>query len=109
MQDKDTQGKFLHGSRCQVAEARSAVRHVYKEFFKGSVERNMEMELGQRHKDETRNAIKNHIMRPFYVIFYDPREGKLDSFFTFRESEKTQKKTPGSTFFVVSPICSKKG
>jgi hypothetical protein len=46
VQDKDTRGKFLHGSRCQVAEARSATRIAYKECFKGFVERNMEMTLG---------------------------------------------------------------
>jgi hypothetical protein len=46
---------------------------------------------------------------PFYVNFYDPREGKLGSFFTFRESKKMQNKTPGSTFFGVSLFGSKKG
>jgi hypothetical protein len=48
LQEKDTQGKFLHGSRCQVAEARSVARLAYKECFKGSIERNMELALGQR-------------------------------------------------------------
>jgi hypothetical protein len=28
---------------------------------------------------------------PFHVNFYEPREGKLGGFFTFRESEKMQK------------------
>ena len=46
---------------------------------------------------------------PFYVIFYDPREGKLGHFFMFRESGKMQKKTLGSTFFRVSLVDSKKG
>jgi hypothetical protein len=50
VQEKDTRGKFLHGSRCEVTEARSATRLAYKECFKGSVERNMELELGQRRK-----------------------------------------------------------
>jgi hypothetical protein len=47
--------------------------------------------------------------KAFHVNFYEPREGKLGGFFTFRESEKTKKKTPGSTFFAISPIGSKKG
>jgi hypothetical protein len=46
---------------------------------------------------------------PFYVNFYEPKEGKINSFFKFRESEKTQKKTPGSTFFGVILVISKKG
>jgi hypothetical protein len=46
---------------------------------------------------------------PFYVNFYEPREGKLGTFFTFRESEKRQNKTLGSTFFVVCLVGSKKG
>jgi hypothetical protein len=54
VQDKDTRGKFLHGSRCQVIQARSVVRIVYKECFKGSVESNMKPALGQRRKYETR-------------------------------------------------------
>jgi hypothetical protein len=53
VQEKDTRGKFLHGSRCQVTEERSATRLAYKECFKGSVESNMELTLGQRCKDET--------------------------------------------------------
>jgi hypothetical protein len=28
---------------------------------------------------------------PFYVNFYEPREGKLGGFFMFRESEKNVK------------------
>jgi hypothetical protein len=86
VQEKDTRGKFLHGSRCQVAEARSATRLAYKACFKGSVERNMEPTLGQRHRDA--NVIKQDTMRPLPCNFYEPREGKLGSFFTFRESEK---------------------
>jgi hypothetical protein len=69
VQDKDTWGKFLHGSRCQVTEARSVVRLAYKEFFKGLVERNMESTLGQRYKDETRNAIKHDTGRPLLCKF----------------------------------------
>jgi len=46
---------------------------------------------------------------PFYVFFYEPGEGKLGSFFMFRESEKTQKKNPGSRFFGDSLVGSKKG
>jgi hypothetical protein len=42
VQENDTQGKLLHGSRCQVADARSATRLAYKACFKGLVERNME-------------------------------------------------------------------
>jgi hypothetical protein len=80
------EGKFFHGSRCQVAEARSDTRLTYKACFKGSIERNMEPTLGQRHKDE--NAIEKDTMRPLQCIFYKPKEGKLGSFFTFRESEK---------------------
>jgi hypothetical protein len=53
VQEKDTQGKFLQGSRHQVTEARSATRIVDKKCFKGSVESNMEMILGQRCKHVT--------------------------------------------------------
>jgi hypothetical protein len=38
VQDKDTRGKFLHGSRCQIAKEKSVARLAYKECFKGSVE-----------------------------------------------------------------------
>ena len=69
VQDKDTRGKFLHGSRCQVAEARSVARLAYKECFKGSVESNMEPTLGQRRKDESRNAIRHDTMRPILCKF----------------------------------------
>jgi hypothetical protein len=86
VQEKDTHGKFLHGSRCQVIEARSATRLVYEACFKGSVEINMEPELGQRRRDA--NAIKQDTMRPLPCNFNEPKEGKIDSFFTFRESEK---------------------
>jgi hypothetical protein len=87
VQEKDTRGKFLHGSRYQVAEAKSAIRLTYKTRFKGSVEINMEPTLGQRCRDT--NVIKQDTMRPLQCDFYKPREGKLGSFFTFRESEKT--------------------
>ena len=50
VQEKDTRGKFLHGLRCQVAEERSDTRLAYKACFKGSTERNMELELVQRRK-----------------------------------------------------------
>jgi hypothetical protein len=63
VQDKDTRGKFLHGSRCQIAKEKSVARLAYKECFKGSVERNMEPTLGQRCKDETRNVIKHDTTR----------------------------------------------
>jgi hypothetical protein len=69
VQDKDTRGKFLHGSRCQIAEEKSVARLAYKECFKGSVESNMEPTLGQRCKDETRNAIKHDTTRPLLCKF----------------------------------------
>jgi hypothetical protein len=56
VQKKDSRGKFLHGSRCQVTEERSDTRLAYKACFKGSVERNMEPSLGQRCKDSTRKC-----------------------------------------------------
>jgi hypothetical protein len=87
VQEKDTRGKFLHGSRCQVVEVISATRLAYKSCFKGSVETKMESTSGQRHRDA--NAIKRDTMRPIQYIFYEPKEGKLSSFFTFREYEKT--------------------
>jgi hypothetical protein len=46
----------------------------------------MEPTLGQIHRDE--NVIKKETMRPIQCNFYEPREGKLDSFFTFKEFEK---------------------
>jgi hypothetical protein len=69
VQDKDTWGKFLHGSRCQVAEVRSAARLAYKECFKGLVESKTEPILGQRRKDETHNAIKKDTVRPLLCNF----------------------------------------
>jgi hypothetical protein len=84
--EKDTQGKFLHGSRCQVVEVRNATSLTYKACFKGSIERNMELALGQRCKDE--NVINQDIMIPLLCNFYEPREGNIGSFFKFRESEK---------------------
>jgi hypothetical protein len=62
VQEKDTQGKFIHGSRCQVAEARNATMISYKECLKGSIERNMEPTLGQIQKHT--NVIKKYTMRP---------------------------------------------
>ena len=70
VQEKDTQGKFLHGSRCQIAEAKIVARIAYKECFKGSVERNMEATLFQRCKDE--NVIKKDTMRPLLCNVYEP-------------------------------------
>jgi hypothetical protein len=69
VQDKDTQGKFLHGSRCQITEEKSVARLAYKECFKGTTKRNMEPTLGQRHKDETHNAIKHDSTRPLLCKF----------------------------------------
>jgi hypothetical protein len=51
VQEKDTRGKFVHRSRCQVAEAK-CTRLAYKACFKGSIESNMEPALGQRLRDE---------------------------------------------------------
>jgi hypothetical protein len=47
VKDKDTRGKFLSGSRYQIAEEKSVTRLAYKECFKGLVESNMELTLGQ--------------------------------------------------------------
>jgi hypothetical protein len=55
VQEKDTWGKFLHESRCQVVEEKSATRLAYKACFKGSIESNMEPTLGQRRRDENVN------------------------------------------------------
>jgi hypothetical protein len=96
VQEKDTQGKFLHGSRCQVVEARSATRLVYKACFKGLVERNMELTLCQRCKDG--NVIKKDTMRPLQCNFYNPKEGKLGIFFMFRESKKCKRRLKGVPF-----------
>jgi hypothetical protein len=68
-------------------QRQSATRLAYKACFKGSVERNMEPTLGQRHRDEMK--LIRHNENPLQCNFNEPREGKLDSFFTFRESEKT--------------------
>jgi hypothetical protein len=87
VQEKETRGKFLHGSRCQVAEEKSATSLMYKACSKGLVESNMEPTLGQRCREA--NVIKKDTMRPLQCNFYEPREGKLDSFFTFRKSAKT--------------------
>jgi hypothetical protein len=93
---KDTRGGFLHGSRYQVAKARSSTRLAYKECFKGSVERNMEPSLGQRCRDA--NVIKQDTMRPLTCNFYEPRESKIGSFFMFRESEKCKRRLKGVPF-----------
>jgi hypothetical protein len=63
VQNKDTQGKFLHGSRCQIAKVKSAPRLAFKECFKCSVESNMELTLGQRRNDEACDAIKHDTTR----------------------------------------------
>jgi hypothetical protein len=63
-------------------------RIMYKECLKGSIESNMEPTLGQRGKDETHNTIKHETTRLFPCKFYEPSEGKIDGFFTFRESKK---------------------
>jgi hypothetical protein len=64
VQNKNTRGKFFHGSRCQIAEEKSVARIVCKECFKGLVESNMEPALGQRCKDETCNVMKHDMTRP---------------------------------------------
>jgi hypothetical protein len=61
------------------SQRQSATRLVYKAFFKGSIERNMESTLGQRCKDE--NVISKTRQNPLQCIFHVPREGKIDSFF----------------------------
>jgi hypothetical protein len=90
VQEKDTRGKFLHGSGCQVAEEISATRLAYRACFKVSVERNMETSLGQRCKYA--NELKKDTMRPLPCNFNEPREGKIGSFSTFRESEKCKRR-----------------
>jgi hypothetical protein len=67
----------------------------------------MEPTLGQICKYV--NAIEKDTTRSLQCNFYDPIEGKLGSFFTFRESEKTKKKTPWSTFFGDNLVGLKKG
>ena len=69
VKDKDTRGKFLHGSRRQIAKAKSVARLAYRERFKGLVESNMEPTLGQRRKYETRNAIQHDTVRPLLCKF----------------------------------------
>jgi hypothetical protein len=69
VQDKDTHRKFLHGSRCQIAEEKSVARLAYKEFFKGSIKSNMDLTLGQIHKDETHNVINHDTRRPLPCKF----------------------------------------
>jgi hypothetical protein len=56
-------GKFLHGSRCQIAKEKSVARFAFKEFFEGSVGSSTDPEFFQRRKDETHNAIKRDTTR----------------------------------------------
>jgi hypothetical protein len=76
------------GQGVRSQRQKSVARLAYKEFFKGSVERNMDHALGQRRKEETLNVINHDTTRNLLCKFYDPKEGKLGGFFTFRESEK---------------------
>jgi hypothetical protein len=68
------------------SQRQSATRLACKACFKGSVERNMEPKLGERHKNE--NVISKTWWNPLQCIFHDPREGKLSGFFMFIESKK---------------------
>jgi hypothetical protein len=71
-----------HGVRLQ---RKRATRLAYKACFKGSVESNMEPTLGQYTKMQVR--LEKHNETPFNVIFNDPREGKLGSFFMFEKED----------------------
>jgi hypothetical protein len=84
---KGNSGKIPPWVKVSSRRGKSATRVAYKACFKGSVESNMELALGQRRKYE--NLINKDTMRPIQCNFYDPKEGKLVSFFMFRESEKT--------------------
>jgi hypothetical protein len=89
--DKDTWGKFLHGSRYQVTEARSVASLMYKECFKGSIKSNIEPTLGQIHKYETHNAIKNDTGIPLLCNFFTSPEKVSSVVFSILESMKKQK------------------
>jgi hypothetical protein len=51
VQEKDTRENSCMGQGVKM-QRQSATRLAYKECFKGSVERNMELTLGQRRRDE---------------------------------------------------------
>jgi tRNA U34 5-carboxymethylaminomethyl modifying enzyme MnmG/GidA len=69
------------------SQRKIATRLAYKACFRGSVESNMDLALGQRCRDEMRLA--THKETPFNVFFTSPEKASSDSFFTFREYEKT--------------------
>jgi hypothetical protein len=63
VQDKDTRENSSMGQGVRSQREKSVARIAFKECFEGSVESNMEPTLGQRHKDETCNAIKHDTTR----------------------------------------------
>jgi hypothetical protein len=100
VQDKDIRGKFLHGSRCQVAKASSDARLAYKECLKGSVESNMEPTLGQRCKDDTHNAIKHDTVRLLLWMFYmSPEKVSAIVFLRLESLKKCKRRLQGVPFF----------
>jgi len=77
------------------SQRQSATRLAYKACFKGSVERNMEPALDQRHRDT--HVIKKTQWNPLQYNFNDPKEGKLGSF-SFLESLKNVKEDSNEYF-----------
>ena len=107
VQEKDIWGKFLHGSRCQVIEARSDTRLLYKACFKGSVESNMEPTLGQRCRDE--NVINKTQWNPLQCNLMSPLKVRSVVFSHLESLKKHKIRLHWGTFFEGSLVSSKKG
>jgi hypothetical protein len=56
-------GKIPPWVKVSDCKGKSVSRLAFKEFFKGSFDRKIEPTLGQRHKYETCDVIKNDITR----------------------------------------------
>jgi hypothetical protein len=80
------------------------IRHV----LDGSVESNMEMELGQRcgYENEINKTHNGNVLR---CKFNEPREGKLDGFSYLESLKKPKRRLQWGTFFEGSLVGSKKG
>jgi hypothetical protein len=73
----------------------------------GSIERNMEPELGQRRRDA--NAVDRHNDNFLRCNFNEPREGNIGRFSFLESLKKCKRRLHWGTFFEGSLVGSKKG
>jgi hypothetical protein len=105
---KGHSGKILQGPKVSRRRGKVLQGLHIRHASNGSVERNMELTLGQRRKYI--NAVnKTHNGNVLRCNFNEPREGKLDGFSYLESLKKHKRRFQWGTFFEGSLVSSKKG